>query len=104
VAPALKPDFLAEPAQYLAITQDIAACGDCQGSKRRLCREHRRILPKPLKSTWPRLYGDTADKPGTPTPEVAKATLTRKARQAKRVLQMKRRAGMWGLAKAILNA
>jgi hypothetical protein len=102
MAAVLKPDFLAEPAQYLAITQEISACGDCQSSKRSLCRVHRRILPRGFKPSWPDPF-QTPDKPGTPTPEVARATLTRKARAAKRVIQMKRRAGMWGLAKAILG-
>lgn len=39
--------------------------------------------------------------PGAANPETARATLTLKARQAKRVLQMARRSGIKGLARAV---
>ena len=83
---------------------DVADCPTCLDDGTRLCpRCAKSHLPQLAQPHWVRLIQSSDAAKGAETPEVARSKHTLKARQRKRALQMHRRSGFRGLAKAILG-
>jgi hypothetical protein len=96
------PSILTSVSVSVPAVYDVVDCPTCLDEGTRLChRCAKSHLPQLAQPHWVRLIQSSDAAKGAEAPDVARGKLTLKARQRKRALQMHRRSGFRGLAKAI---